>query len=50
MIGKPLGERAMTATERQRKWRKRKRIERLRKELKAYRDPAAKRPTPKRAA
>jgi hypothetical protein len=49
MAGKPLGERAMTATERQQKWRTKKRHERMRRELKAYRDPAAKRPTPKRA-
>jgi hypothetical protein len=46
---KPIFAQAMTGYERLKRHRKKTRIERLRRELKAYRDPAAKRPTPKRA-
>src|SRR5262245_10409025 len=50
MCRKPIFKQAMTGYERLKRHRKKKPVERLRRELKAYRDPAAKRPTPKRAS
>ena len=45
MTGKPRGKVAMTATERQRRWRAKKRRQAI---FNANRDPAARRPTPQR--
>jgi hypothetical protein len=46
MSGKPIGKTAMTATERQRKWRAKQRRAKI---WLANSDPSARRPTPKRA-